>query len=244
MKRKTALITGASRGIGRAAAKAFAKEGCDLVLNCVRSEKELGQLAGELETEHRIRTLCCCGDIGDYAFVEGMFEKIKDFCGGIDILVNNAGISYIGLLSEMPYEEWERILRTNVTSVYACCKHAIPYMVSQKSGVILNVSSVWGVCGASCEVAYSAAKGAVNAFTKALAKELAPSGVRVNAIACGVIDTDMNAGFTQEERRELEEEIPAGRFGKPEEAAEFLCRIAGSPDYFTGQVIGFDGGWI
>lgn len=244
MKRKSALITGASRGIGRAAAFAFAQKGYDLVLNCMNSQKELARLAGELTEAYRIRTLCCCGDIGNYAFVCRMFEQIADFCGGVDVLLNNAGISYVGLLSDMPYEEWERILRTNVTSVYACCKHAIPFMVSQKSGKIINVSSAWGVYGASCEAAYSAAKGAVNAFTKALAKELAPSGIQVNAVACGVIDTDMNAVFDEDERKELEEEIPAGHFAAPEEVAAFLCQLAEAPDYLTGQVIGFDGGWF
>ena len=190
MKRKSVLITGASRGIGRAAAAAFAKGGYDLVLNCIHSGKELNSFAGKLREEFGIQTLCCCGDVSSYAFVCRMFEEIADFCKGVDVLVNNAGISYIGLLEEMPYEEWERVLHTNLTSVFSCCKCAIPYMVAQKAGRIINVSSDWGVYGASCEAAYSAAKGGMNALTKALAKELAPSNVQVNAVACGVIDTD------------------------------------------------------
>lgn len=243
MKRKRALITGASRGIGRAAAAAFAKEGYDLILNCIHSADALRELAGQLEKEHHIRVCCCIGDVGDDAFVCRMFEEAWEFCGGLDVLVNNAGISYMGLLGDMPYEEWERIMRTNVTSVYACCKHAIPFMLSQKAGKIINVSSVWGIYGASCEAAYSASKGAVNALTKALAKELAPSGIQVNAVACGVIDTDMNAGLCGGERGQLMEEIPAGRFATPQEAADLIFRLAHAPDYLTGQVIAFDGGW-
>lgn len=244
MKRKSALITGASRGIGRAAAVAFAKGGYDLVLNCVHSGKELKAFAEELQREFKIQTLCCCGDVGSYGFVCRMFEQIADFCKGVDVLINNAGISYIGLLEEMSYEDWEQVLHTNLTSVFSCCKCAVPYMISQKSGRILNVSSDWGVYGASCEVAYSAAKGGMNAFTKALAKELAPSNIQVNAVACGVIDTDMNAKFDEAERRCMEEEIPAGYFAKPEEVADFLYQLAAAPAYLTGQIISFDGGWM
>ncbi len=244
MKRKTALITGASRGIGRAAAYAFAKEGYDLVLNCAHSIEELTQFSQELKHTFQIQTLCCCGNVGDYAFVYQMFEQVKNFCGGIDVLINNAGISYIGLLSDMSYEDWEKLLHTNLTSVFACCKCAVPYMIFQKSGKIINISSDWGIYGASCEAAYSATKGGINAFTKALAKELAPSNIQVNAVACGVIDTDMNACFDKEERLQLEEEIPAGYFGKPEDVARFLLQLASAPAYLTGQIISFDGGWI
>lgn len=244
MKRKTALITGASRGIGREAAIAFARGGYDLVLNCFRSDKELKQLSEELEKNFQIRTLCCLGDIGSYAFVCRMFEQVREFCEGIDVLINNAGISHIGLLSDMTYEKWEQVLHTNLTSVFACCKCAIPYMVSQKSGKIINISSDWGLCGASCETAYSASKGGANAFTKALAKELAPSNIQVNAVAFGVIDTDMNRTLNESERNDLEREIPAGYFAKPEEAAAFLYQLAHTPAYLTGQVISFDGGWI
>lgn len=244
MKRKTALITGASRGIGRAAAKAFAKGGYDLILNCLRSEKELDALSKTLEHEYHIQARIFCGDIGDYGFVCRMFEQIRDFCGGIDVLINNAGVSYIGLLHEMPYEEWERALQTNLTSVFSCCKCAIPHMISKKSGKIINISSAWGVCGASCEVAYSASKGGVNAFTKALAKELAPSNIQVNAVAFGVIDTDMNQALDASEREALASEIPAGYFASPEEAGTFLYQLAHAPAYLTGQIIRFDGAWI
>ncbi len=244
MKRKTALITGASRGIGHAAALAFAQAGYDLILNCAHSAEELKNFALELEQTWRIQTLCCCGDIADYSFVGRMFDEIAHFCGGVDVLVNNAGISYIGLLSDMSYEDWNHIINTNLTSVFACCRHAIPYMVSQKFGKIINISSDWGIVGASCEAAYSASKGGVHALTKALAKELAPSNIQVNAIACGVIDTDMNACFEPDERKQLQDEIPAGRFGTPEEVGEFILQLVSSPSYLTGQIIGFDGSWI
>ena len=161
-----------------------------------------------------------------------------------DLVINNAGISYIGLLQDMAPEEWDRIVRTNLTSVFNCSKLAIPHMLEQKSGKILNISSVWGNVGASCEVAYSATKGGINSFTRALAKELAPSNVQVNAVACGAIDTDMNHFLEKEELEALKEEIPAGRLAKPEEVAQLLLQLARSDSYLTGQIIGFDGGWI
>ncbi len=162
----------------------------------------------------------------------------------MDVLVNNAGISYIGLLQDMTSDDWDRIVRTNLTSVFNCCRLAIPYMVEKKCGKIINISSVWGVAGASCEVAYSATKGGINAFTKALAKELAPSGIQVNAIACGAIDTEMNHFLNQEELIDLIDEIPAGRLGKAEEVADLAYHLGYKGSYLTGQVIGLDGGWI
>ena len=172
-----------------------------------------------------------------------MFEKTMERFGGIDILINNAGISHIGLLGDMSNEEWHRVMGINLDSVFYCCREAIPYMLSKKSGSIINVSSVWGNIGASMEVAYSASKGAVNSFTKALAKELAPSNIRVNAAAFGTIDTRMNSCFSAEERTALEEEIPIGRYGTPQEAAECIYRLATAPAYLTGQIITMDGGW-
>lgn len=244
MKRKTALVTGASKGIGKATAYALAKDGCDLVLNCCHSEKELFSFAKSLEKTFSVHTLCCIGDIGDFKFTESMFDKISEFCNGIDILINNAAISYIGLLTDMSFEEWNRVIQTNLSSVFSCCRLAIPHMVSQKSGKIINISSAWGEVGASCEVAYSASKGGINAFTKSLAKELAPSNIQVNAVACGVIDTSMNQCFNEEERLALAEEIPFGRFGTPEETADFILQLIHAPSHLTGQIIRFDGGWI
>lgn len=241
---KTVLITGASRGIGRAIAAAFAAAGCRLVITCVNSREELLSLKQELEAQFHVDILTSIGDVSSYSYMQQLFSEVTEHFGGVDVLINNAGISHIGLLSDMTIEEWNRIVNTNLTSVFSSCKLAIPYMVHQKAGKIINISSVWGIAGASCEVAYSACKGGVNAFTKALAKELAPSNIQVNAIACGVIDTQMNACFSEEEREALAEEIPAGRFGLPEEVAALALQLATGNDYLTGQIITLDGGWL
>ena len=164
--------------------------------------------------------------------------------GHIDVLVNNAGIAHIGLLTDMQPEEWERLLSVNLTSVYLTCRHLVPSMVARGSGHILNISSVWGNTGASCEAAYSACKGGMNALTKALGKELAPSHIPVNAIACGLIDTAMNASLSKDELDALIQSIPAGRMGQPQEVARLALMLAQAPEYLTGQVITLDGGWI
>lgn len=241
---KTALITGASRGIGRAIAVAFAREGYRLIINCSKSEAELISLKDELVSAYHTDVLASVGDISDYAYVTRLFEEANSHFGGVDVLINNAGIAHIGLLSDMSIEEWNHIVGINLTSVFSTCKLAIPYMVHQKSGKIVNISSVWGNVGASCEVAYSACKGGINSFTRALAKELAPSNIQVNAIACGVIDTQMNACFDEEERQALADEIPAGRFGFPEEVAALALSLCTGNTYLTGQIITLDGGWI
>ena len=239
----TVLITGASRGIGQAIAIAFAKAGYQLVITCSKSEKELSELADILTNHYGAKVLTSVGDIGDYEYVCKLFSDIENRFGGVDVLVNNAGISYVGLLTDMSIEDWNRIVNTNLTSVFSTCKHAVPHMVRQQAGKIINISSVWGNVGASCEVAYSACKGGMNTFTKALAKELAPSGIQVNAIACGCIDTQMNACFSEEDRAALAEEIPAARFGTPKEVADLVLDLAQKHNYLTGQVITLDGGW-
>ncbi len=241
---KTALITGASRGIGRAIAIEFAKAGYQLVITCSRSETALLDLKDFLEREYHTQVLTSVGDVASYSYIEQLFSEVATRFGGVDVLINNAGISYIGLLTDMSIEDWNRIVGTNLTSVFSTCRLAIPHMVHCKQGKIINISSVWGIAGASCEVAYSACKGGINAFTKALAKELAPSNIQVNAIACGVIDTSMNACFSEEERMALAEEIPAGRFGRPEEVASLALQLATENQYLTGQIITLDGGWL
>ena len=237
--RKTALITGASRGIGRACAVAFANAGYDLHLNCIHSAESLTALAGELEASYHISCRTHIGDIGDFAFAEKMFAQISH----LDVLINNAGISKICLLTDMSIADWNDMIGTNLTSVFSCTRHVLDHMIHVKNGHIINISSVWGNVGASCEVAYSTTKGGINAFTKALAKELAPSNIKVNAIACGIIDTRMNAEFSAEEKQILESEVPIGRFGRPDEVADFAWQLANAPDYLTGQVITLDGGW-
>ena len=216
MNHKTILVTGASRGIGKAIALTYARNGWDVVITCLRREEELKKTQREIEA---LGVSCL-------------------------VLVNNAGISYIGLFQDMTPDEWNHILNTNLTSVFNCCRLAVPMMVSRKSGRILNISSVWGICGASCEVAYSATKGGINAMTRALAKELAPSSIQVNAIACGAIDTEMNQFLDEEERNALLEEIPAGRMGRAEEVGKLAYQLGSEDSYLTGQIIQLDGGWI
>lgn len=244
MSPKNVLITGASRGIGKSTAYIFAEKGWNVFLNCRSSVEELKQIKDDLQQ----RSGCGChvfpGDVGDPFSVDKMFQEISERCGALDLLVNNAGIAHIGLLMDMTNEEWDRIIRTNLSSVFYCCRAAIPAMVSRHSGRIINISSMWGTAGASCEAAYSASKSGVNGLTKALAKELAPSNIQVNAISFGVIDTMMNGQLTDEERNALTEEIPMGRFGSTEEAARIIYNIATAPSYLTGQIIRMDGGYL
>lgn len=243
MNRKTVLITGSSRGIGKAIAIKFAKKGYNVVINCIKNEDLLEQTRKEIES-YQVPCLAYLGDVGNYETAKDLFVLIKKMFGSLDVLVNNAGISYIGLFSEMKIEDWNRIVETNLTSVFNCCTLAIPDMVSQQSGKIINISSVWGNVGASCEVAYSATKGAINSLTMALAKELAPSNIQVNAVACGAIDTEMNHFLEDDELLDLINEIPSNRLGKAEEVADFVYHLAYKNGYLTGQVIKLDGGWI
>lgn len=240
---QTVLITGSSRGIGRAIALKFAAAGYRVVINCVQNTDAMEETKKEavgLGAE-------CLGiqaDVGKKEDCIRLFDEIEQTFGSVDILVNNAGISKIGLLQDMEFEDWNKIITSNLSSVFHCCKLAIPGMVRRQAGKIINISSVWGVCGASCEAAYSASKGGVNAMTQALAKELAPSGIQVNAIACGAIDTQMNHFLSPEETQALLEEIPTGRLGSPEEVGELALMLAQAPAYLTGQIIRLDGGWI
>lgn len=236
---KTALITGASRGIGRATAEAFASAGFALILTCHSSMKELETLAAHLHSQYGVPCLAVQADVGEASDVTRLFHDIDE----LDVLINNAGIAHIGLLTDMSPEQWRRVMAVNLDACFYTCRAAIPLMLKKHSGRIINVSSVWGTQGASMEVAYSASKGGVNAFTKALAKELAPSNIQVNAIACGVIDTAMNSCLSQSDLEELRAEIPADRLGSPEEAAQLILQIAQAPGYMTGQIITLDGGW-
>ncbi len=239
---KYVLVTGASRGIGKSTALLFASKGYHVFLNCSTSIKDLDNVKTQISINGGSCTLVP-GNVGNSQEVKAIFDKIYSECAHLDVLVNNAGVAHIGLLSDMTDEEWNHIIQTNLSSVFYCCRAAIPPMVSQKSGKIINISSIWGNTGASCEVAYSASKSGVNGLTKALAKELAPSNIQVNAISCGVIDTVMNGQLNTTERKELEYEIPAGRFGTTEEVAEIIWQTANSPSYMTGQIIGIDGGF-
>lgn len=240
--KKRVLITGASRGIGKALALRLAEEGYDLLLICARNIDMLNETAQEIKRRFKSDVVLAQCDVGNNSEVEKL-KDIVDSLGGVYAVVNNAGISHVGLLTDMSYEEWKRIIDVNLNSVFSISKLVIPHMVSQKQGRIINISSVWGNVGASTEVAYSASKGGVNSFTKALAKELAPSNIAVNAVAFGVIDTDMNKCFSKEDMDSLKEEIPADRIATPEEAAEMILKVLESPEYLTGQIITMDGGW-
>ena len=236
------LITGASHGVGRAFALACAQSGrfSKIILNGGSDKAALEDTARRVLAAGDLVCAADVGDAGDLAYVESLRARF----GPVDTLVNNAGISRFGLLADTSPEDWDRVMRVNVTSLYNTCHTYVPDMVSAGGGRILNVSSVWGLCGASCEVAYSASKGAVNAFTKALAKELAPSHIRVNAIALGVVDTCMNARLTEKETAEIRDQIPAGYIASPEEAAQAMLRLLDMPEYFNGEIVRFDGCWI
>ena len=242
--KKTAIITGASRGIGRATAIEFAKNGYNVVLNSRSSKKELEKLSSYVIEEFNVDAPVMVGNVGEYGFVKDMINEAVLKFDKIDVLVNNAGISNIGLASELSIDEFNEIMSVNFNSVFYTCKELIPHFVHYKSGRIINVSSIWGEVGASCESVYSASKGAVISFSKALAKELALSGIAVNVVSPGVIDTKMNDCFDENEINNIIEEIPAGRMGKAAEVGKIIFELSKATPFLTGQVIRIDGGMI
>lgn len=231
---KRVLITGASRGIGAACARVFAKSGYGVIINYNYSEEEALRLAEEIGAE-TIRA-----DVSDSAQVADMFKA----AGEVDVLVNNAGISGFYMLDAMSDDEWNRMIGVNLSGVFYCTRAVLPQMLRRKSGAIVNVSSMWGICGASCEAAYSASKAGVIGLTKALAKEVGPSGIRVNCVAPGAIDTEMNKKLGEEAIKELCEETPLGRLGSPEEVAAAILFLADDEGFITGQVLSPNGGLI
>lgn len=239
---QTAIITGASSGIGSATAITLAKEGYRLVLCGNQSATEL-ERTKEKCLNYTPHCISLIGDIGKSETAQYIVETTLNNFDSIDVLINNAGTAHIGLLTDMTDDDWFHILNTNLSSAFFMCRQILPHMIHKKSGRILNISSIWGNSGASCEAAYSATKGGLNTLTKALAKEVAPSGISVNSIACGLIDTRMNQCFSKEEIQEVCDEIPIGRMATPEETAEFISLLLKAPLYLTGQIIGFDGGW-
>lgn len=240
---KVYIVTGASGDIGGAIARRLAKEGCCLLLCANKNAAALDVLASDCAA---LGSRCerFCGDLSAAANAQAMAELALSRFGRIDGLINSAGVASLGLLTDLSESCWNDVLASNLTTVYQTCRAVVPAMVSQKKGAVLNISSVWGVRGASCEAAYSAAKGGVNLLTKALAKELAPSGIAVNALALGMADTKMNAMLSEEDLAAIAEEIPAGRSATPAETAEMVWLLLQAPAYLTGQVIGFDGGWF
>ena len=239
---KTAIITGASKGIGAAAALSLARNGYDLFLCGNSSTRELSDICRQCR-ELGVQCTTYAGDLSNSAEAENIVMQTLSLYEHIDVLINNAGISHIGLMQSMTEQDWNTVLSVNLSAAFYLCRQVVPHMVHQKQGKILNISAIWGEHGASCEVAYSATKGGLNTFTKALAKELAPSGISVNAVACGMIDTSMNAGFTPDEITEICEEQHSERMASAEEVGDFIALLLKASPYMTGQIIGFDGGW-
>lgn len=225
------LITGGSRGIGAAAVRAFARRGYAVTFFYEKNAAAAKALAAETGAS----ALCC--DVADTETVARAVESIAP----VDILVNNAGISHVGLISQIDPAQWDRLFAVNVKGIYNTVRAVLPAMLQKQAGAVINVSSMWGQVGASCEAAYSATKGAVDALTKALAKELGPSGIRVNAVSPGLVDTDMNACLGPEDLSALADQTPLGAVGTPEQVAEAIVYLAGA-DFVTGQILGVNGG--
>lgn len=245
--RQTALITGASRGIGRAIAIALSETDLyDVIaITCLSNNEKLMEVKSIIEANGKT-CIAKCLDVSSFDECKSFIEEISSEYS-ISLLINNAAISYVGLLIDMTKEDWDNSINVNLNSVFNTCRLVVPNMIrNQQNQVsrIINISSVWGLVGASCEVCYSATKGAVNSFTKALAKELAPSNIAVNAIAFGAVDTEMNSHLSEEEKASLCEEIPSGSFLSPSDAAKTVIKLIEMPAYLTGEIIKVDGGWI
>lgn len=242
---KIVLITGSSRGIGKAIAIQFARLGATVIINGSKDSESLKSTYKDIKALGGKVYMYLC-DVSSYEATQELFKNIYNETGrNIDILINNAGVSSLGLFTDITPDMWTNIINTNLSSIYNCCHLAIPYMVSNHTGSIINISSIWGNVGASCEVAYSATKGGINSFSKALGKELGPCNIRVNAIACGFIDTGMNSYLSQVEQDEFIEDIPLCRAGRPEEVADLCVYLASEgSSYLTAQVITLDGGLI
>jgi len=239
-----ALVTGASSGIGRAIAIELAKNKYDVVLQCAANLKELEKTANK----------CKSYGVKAHMFVKAFndLESVHNFCGGViehvgypDVIVNNAGICMPAQIQDITDEDWNKLLNVNLGSVFAICHDLVPYMIEQKKGSIVNIASIWGRTGSSMESSYCASKGGLVMFSKALAQELAPSGIRVNCVSPGCIDTKMNEGYSKEERKELEDRTPLGRFGKAEEVAKTVAYlVSDNASFITGEDILVDGGFL
>lgn len=242
--KKTVIITGASKGIGAATAILFARKNYNVVINYNNSYQSANLLTSSL-SEQGYSVMKIKANVANKLETDLMVKETVYKFGGVDVLINNAGISVSGLITEIDEFDTDKVFDINLKGVYNCCKSVAPTMVNQKSGKIINISSMWGQTGASCEVAYSAAKAGVIGLTKALAKELAPSSITVNAIAPGLIDTTMNSDYTVEELSAFVEDIPLGRMGNADEvAAAALFLASNNADYITGQILGVNGGYF
>ena len=239
---KTIVITGASRGIGREIAKELAQKGNKIIANYNKSQEKAQQLKEELEKQN-IEIDIYKADVSKREEVKQMIESVIKKYGKIDVLINNAGISESKLFSEVTDKDWQKMINNNLYSAFCVTQEVLPNMIQRKEGCIINISSVWGIVGASCETIYSVAKAGMDAMTKSLAKELGPSNIRVNSIAPGIIDTDMNKNLNQEEIENIKDEIPLERIGKPQDIAKCVNWLI-EDEYTSGQVISINGGWI
>lgn len=239
---KVVLVTGGTRGIGREIVRAFSKCGATVIFIYNKSQSLADSLIGEVKN-HNLDVVGIQCDVSDYVQVQKVFSDINKSFPKIDILINNAGIAHYGLLTDISIEDWHDVINTNMNASFYVTKELLPNMIKNKSGSIINISSIWGNLGSSCEVAYSTSKGGLNAFTKALSKEVGPSNIRVNAIACGYIETDMNSHLSLEEKTEFINTSSLMKSGKPEDVANMCLYLASdSASYLTGQIIGLDGG--
>lgn len=240
----TVLVTGGSRGIGAAVAERFAMIGMNVIIHYLQAHEAANETARRCMA-HGAKVLTISADISDKDEIVKMHRKLEELQLLPDILVNNAGIAHYGLLSETSEADWDHVMNINLKGMFLCTQMFMPHMIIQSFGRIINVSSIWGMTGASCEVVYSTAKGGVNAFTKALAKELAPSKVTVNAVAPGAVETSMLDEITSDDKRLMQDDIPAGRFAQPHEIASLVYFIAlPESSYITGQIISPNGGWM
>lgn len=239
---KVVVITGAARGIGRCIAEYLARKGYIVVADYNKSDKEAIQLKENLKKEN-IDIEIFRADVSDRAEVKELIEYTIRKYSKIDCIINNAGIDQIKMFSDITDEDWNSIINNNLNSVFYMCQEALKYMIHEKDGSIINISSIWGQVGASCESAYAVSKAGIDALTKSLAKELGPSNIRVNSIAPGFIDTDMNNNFTEKEKSEIIEEIPLQKIGKTLDVAKCVEWLI-NDEYVTGQVIGVNGGWL